>query len=184
LSEVKSAEWLLLDHHGVFVVYQGAGIVAESSWDFSLVDIKKAILKMRLENAPWGGGGGFAIQYFDPKNLTWNNMGKIDVWWRGGGDYKEVDVTDICKRFPSTKWRAQVNIFIPWVFFYACMHSRALLYLEYTGEGANPGGVQSTTPVGSQEQIMMAQMMDFMMQFMMMFMMVSLMTSIIGMVGG
>jgi hypothetical protein len=178
MAQVYKEEWLMVDHHGTFVLFFGSGVVAEQSWSFTQINIQKAILKLRIENVPPAGVASLKIEYFDTKDLTWKEMGFIEKW-HGGSAYKEVDVTEICRNNPSTKWRAIVDIFYPWVFFYTCLHSRALLYLEYTGGAPQVQGVTSETPFGPAEMASVAQMMDFMMQFMMMFMMMSLVTSMI-----
>jgi hypothetical protein len=187
MAQVLKEEWLMVDHHGTFVFWFGTGVVAEQSWSFTQINIQKAILKLRIENVPPIGSARLKIEYFDAKDLAWKEMGMVEKW-NGGSAYKEVDVTEICRNNPSTKWHAIVGCWYPWAFYYTCLRSRALLYLEYTGGTPSVNGVSSSTPMGQTELASVAEMMNFMMQFMMMFMMmslmVSMMTAITGMAGG
>gem|GEM_PF-3728803 len=189
--QTKTQDMLMCDYHGTFVFSTG-GTVTEKEWSFSAIDIKKAILKLKVENVPSSliGTSGMAIDYYDITTLTWRTLGSVEVYrpfreWSGDA-YKEVDVTSICRANPQFRWR--MVVWTPFMLYYSCMKATAVLHLEY--ELAEPEGVsvQSTKPFGDVDLAPLAQGFELMMNVMMMFMMMSLMVSMVsamaGMLGG
>lgn len=182
---------LMCDYHGTFIFSSG-GTITEKEWSFSAIDIKKAILKLKIENTPASilNHSGMAIDYYDISTLSWKELGSVEVYrpftqWSGKA-YKEVDVTSICKANPKFKWR--MRVWTPFLLYYSCMKATASLYLEYTMAEPEGEGTQSTKPFGDTSLAPLAQGFELMMNVMMMFMMMSLMVSMVsamaGMLGG
>ena len=186
MSTVQKQELLFCDYHGTFIFSWG-GVVKTDQWSFSAINIQKAILRLKVTNAPSTifGSSGMAIDYYDEKIMDWKELGSVGVVryfaQQPGDAYKEFDVTEVCKANPKFKWR--IRVWTPFLLYYSCMGCRATLYLEYTGAVPEGQGTTSTTPFGNEALAPIAQMMDFMMQFMMLSMFMSLMISMVEMVG-
>ncbi len=189
--QTKTQDMLMCDYHGTFIFSSG-GTITEKEWSFSAIDIKKATLKLKIENAPSSllFRSGMAVDYYDAATLSWKELGSVEVYrpspWWGGEASKEVDVTSICKANPKFKWR--IRVWVPFQFFYSCMKILAVLHLEYAMAEPEGIGVQSTKPFGDLALAPLAQGFELMMNVMMMFMMMSLMVSMVsamaGMLGG
>jgi hypothetical protein len=171
----------MFDHHGTFILSSG-GVAKTDEWSFSAINIHKAILKLKVENAPFNpfGSSGFAIDYYDWSTYEWKTLGELTRWYTIShwNDYKEIDVTEICKANPKFKWRW--SAWGPFMLFYTCAHYTAVLHLEYTGEEPKGQGTTSSTPFGNEALAPIAQMMSYMMSIMFMMMLMSMMISIIG----
>jgi hypothetical protein len=184
MSTVQKQDLLLCDYHGTFIFSWG-GTVKTDEWSFSAINIQKAILKLRIENAPYNpvGSSGFAIDYYDYGKLEWKTLGEISRWYTFDhwSAYKEIDVTEICEANPKFKWR--MTVWGPFMLYYSCAHYVAVLYVEWTGATPEAPGTTSTTPFGNEAFAPIGQMMEFMIQFMMLSMFMSLMISMVEMVG-
>jgi len=180
---LKTQDILMCDYHGTFIFSWG-GVVKTDQWSFSAIQIQKAILKLKITNAPASilNSSGVAIDYYDQKAMDWKELGYVKVvrhFTQEKGDaYREIDVTEVCKANPQFKWR--MRVWTPFLIYYSCMGCKATLYLEYTAGEPEAQGTTSSTPFGNEALAPIAQMMDTMMNMMLMMMIMSMMISIIG----
>jgi hypothetical protein len=176
----------MIDYHGTFIFSTG-GTITEKEWSFSAIDISKATLKLKFENA--GSGTSpirFRIEYYDSIALEWKTLGEIVQDWCGTrwcpNKYMEFDVTSICKANPKFRWRAVVSV--PFTIYYSCMTCTAYLYLEYTLGEPEATGVQSTTALGDETLAPFAESFEFMLNIMLMVMFMSMMMGMMTSIAG
>jgi hypothetical protein len=169
----------MLQAHITFSFSSG-GILAEDEWSFSAIDISKAILKLKFENAGSSISPHYLLaEYYETATMTWRELGKIEQHWTGTryspDEYGEFDVTEICRANPRFKWRISVGG--PWILYYSSMKAYATLHLEYAGTEPSATSRTAETIFGGELSAMAAQMMSLMINFMMMFMIMSMIMS-------
>lgn len=184
----KIADLLMVEGHHMWIFSDG-GVVCEKTWNFSAINISKAILKMKVENAPASpmfGETGIAIDYFDVNTLQWRELGAaLASRWFGGDAYNEVDITSICRASPYFRWRARIAS--PFFIYYSCMKYTAYLRLEYTPISGEPEATGSsiTSLFGNEALAPLAEGFNLMINIMFIMMITSLMMSIItSIIGG
>jgi hypothetical protein len=169
----------MLQAHITFAFSSG-GILAEDEWSFSAIDISKAILKLKFENACSSTSPYYLLaEYYEPTTMTWKELGKIEQHrpetLYSPDEYGEFDVTEICRANPRFKWRVSVGG--PWMLYYSSMKVYATLHLEYTGMEPSVTSRTTETIFGGELSAMVAQMMSLMINFMMLFMIMSMIMS-------
>lgn len=176
----KTLDLKMIEGHITFAFSYG-GILVEDTWNFSAININKALLTLKFTNAPQSAFGPWSLvaEYFDHVNGKWIEMAKITQsgWWGWWSKDEQgiFDVTTICRNNPNFRWR--IGVWGPFSLYYSCMSVYASLHLEYTGAEPGAQGYTINPFLGGEMGAIIGELLSLMINLMFMMMIISMMTT-------